>query len=249
MTNQPLLYLVPLIIVGLAIFWFFRNAPGERLVNRLRPKSSLTDASAWQIGPVRDLANGSQENDAKNMPLAPTSNGAGGFIIDMPTPTSEPHYITNNHGPLDNAQRITMKGNISIEAGGQFFAKDGVSQASICLYFQRQYDDWDATDMPKDSQNADLNQNTAYYRWFATNNAMGPIATGPFTLTASFDDVWTALRGDSKDNKTDVGVGFFKAARENGWRVGFVLGGGDGWGHGIIATKPAKIEVTSFEIS
>ena len=244
----PLVYLIPLILVGLGLFAFFRMPRGLRLINSLRPKSKTTDASSWQIGPLRDLANGSQENDSKNMPLTPVSDGASGFVIDMPTPTSEPHYVTNNHGPLKADQRITMTGEITIEDGGKFFAKDGVSQASICLYFQRQYDDWDATDMPKDSQNADLNQNTAYYRWFATNNAMSPIVPGPFTLTASFNEVWTALRGDSKDSKTDEGIKFFKEALDNGWRVGFVLGGGDGWGHGIIATKPAKITVHSYTI-
>lgn len=241
MDNHILYIIVPIVAVGLALFYYFRTPAGEHIINVIRPKPSLTDPKAWLIGPS---VNG--ENESKNMPLHPSVHPKG-WVIEMPTPTSEPHYITNNHGPLTGKTQITLKGHFEIEDGGQFFAKDGTSMASICLYFQRQFDDWSATEGVTDS--FETNQNTQYYRWYATSNAMLPIVAGPFTLTASLTDKWTALRAESLDSLTGEGAKYFKEAIANAGEIGFVLGGGDGWGHGIIATKPAKIIITSYELS
>ena len=40
----------------------------------------------------------------------------------------------------------------------------------------------------------------------------------------------------------------FKSAIDNAGRIGFVLGGGDGLGHGVFATGPARIVVTGFTV-
>lgn len=231
----------PIIVIGLGLFYYFRTPAGEHLIDVVRPKPSLTDPNNWLIGPISN-----EGNQSRNMPVHPAAC-ADGWVIDMPTPQSEPHYVTVDHGPLTSANHITLKGHIEIEDGGQFFAKDSVSQASMCLYFQRQFDDWEATQGVND--NWVSNQNTQYYRWYATNNAMLPIMSGPFELTAQFADRWTALRGDSEDSlNPHEGAKYFKQAIDNAGEVGFVFGGGDGWGHGIIATKPAKIIITSVEI-
>jgi hypothetical protein len=40
----------------------------------------------------------------------------------------------------------------------------------------------------------------------------------------------------------------FRAAIANADQVGFVLGGGDGFGHGVFATGPARLVVTDFRV-
>ena len=40
----------------------------------------------------------------------------------------------------------------------------------------------------------------------------------------------------------------FAEAIANASRIGFVLGGGDGLGHGVYATGPLRIVVTGFEV-
>jgi hypothetical protein len=40
----------------------------------------------------------------------------------------------------------------------------------------------------------------------------------------------------------------FRAALAEADQVGFVLGGGDGYGHGVFATGPARIVVTDFRV-
>ena len=85
MNNHALLVMVPIILVGLALFAFFRLPRGARLINQLRPKPKLTDAHAWMIGPVTG-----EGNQSKNMPLHPTAIDGGGFVIDMPAPDCEP---------------------------------------------------------------------------------------------------------------------------------------------------------------
>ena len=241
MTNQMMLYLVPVILIGLALFYFSRTNKGEQLIDQnLHPKPDLTKADSWVIGPVTD-----QGNQSQNMPTHPTA-GANGLVIDMPKPECQPHYITVNYGSLTGKKSLTIKGTIE---GGPFFAKDGVSQASLCLYFQRQFDDWAATISHKDGALGDTNYNTQYYRWYATGNALLPLVAGPFELTVSFTDKWTALRAESEDSlNPNEGATFFKQAIDNAGEVGFVLGGGDGWGHGIMATAPSKIIIESYQI-
>ena len=40
----------------------------------------------------------------------------------------------------------------------------------------------------------------------------------------------------------------FRAALAEADQVGFVLGGGDGFGHGVYATGPARLVVTEFRV-
>jgi hypothetical protein len=40
----------------------------------------------------------------------------------------------------------------------------------------------------------------------------------------------------------------FREALAKADQVGFVLGGGDGLGHGVYATGPARLIVTSFRV-
>lgn len=221
------------VLIGLGIFFVLAAAfallrsKGEVLFNQVRAKPDLTNPKNWTIGPI---VNG--ENASLNMPLHPEP----GFVINMPRPDCQPHYVTIDYGSLKGKSRITMTGRIE---GGPLFAKDGSGQASLCLYFQRQFDDWRAiqSDPPQLSD-------TETFRWFATGNAILPLVEGPFTLTASFTDKWTALQYSDSITKPEA----FRAAMDAAGEIGFVLGGGDGWGHGIMAPNPTKIIVTGYRI-
>ena len=206
------------------------------LVNESRPRPNLADPNSWVIGPVYN----NQPNPSIGMPLHPEV-GPDGFVIDL-KPGREVHYVTANYLSLHGKTKISMKGRIE---GGPLFAKDGVSPASLCLYFQRLGDDWQAIDSDPYSD-----RDTESYRWWATPKALMPLVAGPFELSASFTDKWTAVQysesiGDPPAGKPKV----FQASMDNAGEVGFTFGGGTGWGHGVISPAGAKIIVESFEIS
>ena len=53
-----------------------------------------------------------------------------------------------------------------------------------------------------------------------------------------------AVMTSSADSNPDA----FRDALANADQVGFVLGGGDGYGHGVFATGQARLVVTDFRI-
>ena len=55
---------------------------------------------------------------------------------------------------------------------------------------------------------------------------------------------WTAV-STSSARTNPAG---FQAALAEADQVGFVLGGGDGYGHGVFATGPARLIVTEFRV-
>ena len=54
--------------------------------------------------------------------------------------------------------------------------------------------------------------------------------------------VW-AMGGTAATNPAE-----FAAALDGASRIGFVLGGGDGLGHGVYATGPLRLVVTDFSV-
>jgi hypothetical protein len=101
----------------------------------------------------------------------------------------------------------------------------------ITLYLQRGRDNWSGR------------RQFEAYRWYATF-ATQPIRTGDHVMIAPLNGNWTAVETSSaRTNPT----AFADAIAETD-RVGFVLGGGDGYGHGVFATGPARIIVTDFRI-
>lgn len=223
---MTLLWGIP-VVLSLGLLLFFRMNIGRRLAHRSLPKPNLSDPNNWTIGPV---VNG--ENVSDNMSVHP----GPGFVIDMPTPTSQPHYVTVDYGPLTGKSKLTIHVRLD---GGPFYAKDGTSQASLCLYFQRRYDDWRATE-----SNPPQLSDTESFRWYATGSALLPLTVGDFTVTANLTDKWTATAYSDSFMKAEA----FKMAVDDAGEVGFVLGGGDGWGHGIMSPNPSKITVTGFVI-
>lgn len=192
------------------------------------------DPDNWEIGPV--IAG---INYSTNMPPHPSpySNGqASGWVIELPQPTSDAgsvNYVTMETGSLADKTTITMRYRVEADPGVKIVPKDFPDFPSLLtLYFQREGDDWSA----RGSYEA--------FRWYAAFSRHMPIQPGEYTIQARFDQNWTAVLTSSRENNP---TGFQEALVHAG-RIGFVLGGGDGAGHGVHATGRARIIVTSFTV-
>ena len=192
------------------------------------PSSAATPSPAreWEIGP---MVNG--VNYSVGMPLV-----VEGASFDFPQPnqaTGHVHYLTFRHGSLAGKSRITLRYRIDAAEGVKIVPKDypgGIS--ALTLYFQRRGDNWGAQG------------NYQYYRWYASGQTVGPLVAGENTITVSLNDVWTpVLTGNSLD-APDA----FASAKADADRVGFVFGGGDGLGHGVYATGPARFTMIGYEV-
>lgn len=185
------------------------------------PASAL-NALAWEVGPVIHGVNYSL-----NMPLQPAAH-PDGFALELSDPSREPHYVTMASGPLVGKSRIRMA--YRVEGGPIVAAKDPAAPSILTLYFQRAGDTWDASHET--------------YRWYASFASQTPIAPGDHLLEVPLDANWTAVLTSSRDSNPQA----FQDALANAARIGFVLGGGDGLGHGVRALAPARIVVTTFEV-
>lgn len=102
----------------------------------------------------------------------------------------------------------------------------------ITPYFQRSGDNWSGRGRFE------------AYRWYATFATHAPIRPGTNEIVAPLDGLWTAVETSSA--RTNPAA--FQAALARADQVGFVLGGGDGYGHGVFATGPARLIVTDFRV-
>jgi hypothetical protein len=181
------------------------------------------NAAAWEIGPV--IAGG---NYSLNMPPHPVAHTEG-WALELPDPSREPHYVTMATGSLAGKSRIRMA--YRVEGGPIVAAKDPAAPSILTLYFQRAGDNWSGVG------------EFQTYRWFASFASHLPITAGEHVMEVQFDSNWTALGVSREQNPQG-----FQAALENAARVGFVLGGGTGLGHGVRATAPARIIVLAFDV-
>jgi hypothetical protein len=101
----------------------------------------------------------------------------------------------------------------------------------VTLFFQRAGDDLTA----KGPYEA--------YRWYASFSAQ-PVVAGTHTIEARFDQNWGAVLTSTAQNNPQV----YQSALAQADRIGFVLGGGGGAGHGILADGPATLTVLSYEV-
>ena len=159
-----------------------------------------------------------------------------GASFDFPQPnqaTGHVHYLTFRHGSLVGKSRITLRYRIDAAEGVRIVPKDypeGIG--ALTLYFQRRGDNWGAQGSYQ------------YYRWYASAQTVRPLVAGENTITVSLNDVWTpVLTGNSLD-APDA----FASAKADADRVGFVFGGGDGLGHGVYATGPARFTIIGYEV-
>jgi hypothetical protein len=190
--------------------------------------AALSDPEAWTIGPI---VRG--RNYSKGVPLRPTARRGGGWHVDIPRAPGSVHAVTFSHGPLAGKRRIVMRFRIEAAPGTRLLASsDGRSAAMLTLYFQRGGDNWTGRGRFET------------YRWYATFATRTPLVPGDYVMAAPLDGPWTAV-GTSRARTSPAA---FRAALAEADQVGFVLGGGDGFGHGISATGPARLVVTGFRV-
>jgi hypothetical protein len=222
-----MLITILLILIALvAAVWllFIRKRPAK--------PTDPTRAEGWEIGPPYNGSGGS-----KNMPLHP-SDHPDGLSIELPHPTAyvgHANYVTFVHGPLTGKKRIRARFRVEADPGVELRGAKPLGEvwpAMLTLYFQRRGDDWTAK------------PDTEAHRWWATKATVYPVRPGEFVLVVGFDEEWTAVHYSNSLVDKDK----FQAALQNAERIGFTLGGGDGYGHGVYATGPARIIIMKFEV-
>jgi hypothetical protein len=184
----------------------------------------------WEIGPVIKGTNYSV-----GMPFRPASHPEG-WVIELPQPNStvgHVHYVTMPTTSLADKTAIVIRYRIETDSGAKILPKTDPNLPSLLtLYFQRAGDDWSG----QGSYEA--------YRWWASFTTDYDLTVGEYVMTARFDQNWTAVQSSSAAVN---GIPYL-AARTHANRVGFTLGGGDGLGHGVYATGPARLIVTEFRV-
>jgi hypothetical protein len=191
-------------------------------------RAAASNPQAWTIGPI---VRG--RNYSKGVPLHPMPRRGGGWHVDLPRASGSVHAATFRHGPLAGKRRIVMRYRVEAARGASLLAaSDGRSPALVTLYFQRSGDNWSGLGRFET------------YRWYATFATQTLGAPGDHVMVAPLDGAWTAIE-TSRARTSPVA---FRAALAAADQVGFVLGGGDGFGHGIFATGPARLVVTEFRV-
>ena len=183
---------------------------------------------AWTVGPIVHGRNAS-----RGVALHPSPGPGRGWHIDLPTAPGSVHYVTFRHGSLAGKSRILMRYRIEAAPGVRILPRTAPSMPSvITLYFQRRGDNWSGRG-PFET-----------FRWYATFASQSPITPGEHVMVAPLAGNWTAVgRSTARTNPYA-----FRDALANADQVGFVLGGGDGYGHGVFATGPARLVVTDFRV-
>ena len=176
------------------------------------------------------------DNESVGVPLHPDLHPEG-WSIDVPHPTREAghvHYVTVPTGALSPNATITLRLRIEADPATRLVpVKFPDAKGLITLYFQRGGDMWSGEGEYR------------WYRWYAGFGTVTDPRTGELTMTARLDDPrWGAVMGGTAATNPSE----FAAAIANASRIGFVLGGGDGLGHGVYATGPYRIVVTGFEV-
>jgi hypothetical protein len=190
--------------------------------------SAASDAGQWVIGPLIG-----RRNYSVGMPLHPTPRRGGGFEIELPQAPGSVHYVTFRHGSLAGKRRIRMRYRVEAERGTRIVASsDGKSGPLITPYFQRFGDNWRAKGRFET------------YRWYATFSTKA-LAPGEYEIIAPLAGKWTAVETSNSHTAPEA----FRDAAANADQVGFVLGGGNGFGHGVhLASGRARLIVTEFRV-
>jgi len=189
---------------------------------------SMPNASAWTIGPITNRGNYS-----RGVPLHPVPGPGRAWHIDLPGPGGSVNYVTYRHGSLAGKRRIVMRYRIEAAPGVRIVPRTAPGSPSIItLYFQRGGDNWSGRGRFE------------AFRWYASFASQSPISAGEHVIVAPLSGNWTAVERSSARNNPAA----FGDALANADEVGFVLGGGNGYGHGVFATGPARLVITDFRV-
>lgn len=220
-------YLAALVLVALVA------CDGGRTLRPL-PAGSATASSSWEVGPIID-----GKTRSVGVPLRPRAH-PDGLAIDIPYPTpaaGHVHYVTFNPGPLAGKSRLVLRYRIEAADGVRIIPSsppglDERSPALLTLFFQRCGDDWSAVGRYES------------YRWWASFATQAWLTPGDGEVVAPLDGPWSAVMNSTRDTYRKG----FDEALANTCRVGFTLGGGDGLGHGVYATGPARFIIREFRV-
>lgn len=183
------------------------------------------DPATWEVGP---LVRG--ENYSVGMPAHPSAH-PDGWVLELPQAGGSAHYVTTATVALAGKTRVVMSYRVEADPGVAIVPRlYPTSPSMLTLYFQRQGDQWTAA--------------TEAWRWYASFVTQSPILPGDYVMVAPLTSNWTAVLASTRENNPSA----YSAALAETARVGFVLGGGDGLGHGVYATGPARIVVKSFRL-
>jgi hypothetical protein len=203
-------------------------APSGGVSEASAAAAALPHPSAWVIGPhIRG------RNYSEGVPLHPSPGPGRGWHIDLPRAPGSVHYVTFRHGPLIGKSRIVMRYRVEADPGVRIepITAPG-SPSMLTLYFQRRGDNWSGRRMFET------------FRWYATFATQSPITPGEHVMVAPLNGNWTAIQTSSARTSPAA----FRDALADADQVGFVLGGGDGYGHGVFATGRARLVVTDFRV-
>lgn len=206
----------------------FVSVPVAEARAKSQTHSNYLNPARWVIGPVV-----LGENASRGMPLHPMNAGKRGWYFDLPQHPGSVHYITFRHGSLTGKNRIVMRYRVELASGVRIEPVTAPGSPSIItLYFQRAGDDWSGTD------------EFETFRWYATFASQSPITPGEHVMVASLKANWTAIQSSNAQSDPMA----FHDAIIHADQVGFVLGGGTGYGHGVYATGGARIIVEEFRV-
>jgi hypothetical protein len=219
MTHSSRLPLIAGFLFGLLVAWAMSCGGGG---SSGQAPPNIMDPSVWNVMTLTE-----------NYSPAPSKDG---LVFDIPYPTADAgsvHYVTAPSGSLTGKTKVTLTGRWEMADGAKLVPRRFPDAPSLMtLYFQRNGDDWSAQG------------DKEAYRWYASFGTVQNVKPGEFVMTARFDQNWTAILRSSRANNPSG----FNAAIDDAGRIGFVLGGGDGLGHGVYATGPTRLVVTDFKI-
>ena len=192
-----------------------------------RSTAAHSSTGDWVIGPIIR-----GRNYSKGMPLHPSPSAGAAFQIELPQAPGSVHYVTLPHGSLAGKRRIVMRYRIESDRGARIVPRNFPQwTAKITPYFQRRGDNWTGRGAFET------------YRWYATFVSK-PLTAGEHQIVAPLTANWTAVEGSSARTSPEA----FREALAEADQVGFVLGGGDGYGHGAYAIGRARLVVTAFRV-
>lgn len=192
-----------------------------------QPTGQVTNPASWEIGPpIRQKA---------GLPKSPSRSPEGLWQFDFPHPTQQVgtiHYLTFVHGPLVGKTGLSIRFRIDAQPDVAIRPRDYPTKTgTLTLYFQRHGDPWTANDQYET------------YRWYCSKRLQ--LIAGEQTVSCPFDEpIWKAILRSNSTTAPEA----FRDAIANAQRVGFVLGGGDGAGHGVYATGPARFTLLDYRI-
>ena len=220
--NQPYAWLIFIAVLAVALLL------AAKAKNKLadEPPANIMDVNAWELGPIYDGRNVSSGYSLQTVDE--------GWALDIPLAgAGSVHYVTVPTGSLTGKTKITMVCRLDMSEGVRLCpVKSPDAPSLLTLYFQRRGDNWSGA----------FQYET--YRWFASFATQVDLTAGEYTIEARFWENWTAIMSSSRLTQPAA----FADALANAGRIGFVLGGGDGLGHGVYATGPARLVVKSFKV-